>query len=247
MDTIRFSEACARVIGLDYERKSVGLLSEKTVHAVLKEYFEPDHTFHEVKVGTHFADICKDGYITEIQTRSLGNLRKKIDVFLPEYVVRVVYPIPATKYLSWMDPSSGEILSRHKSPKKGSFFDAGREIWALSSFLGHPHLQIHLMLIDMEEYRLQNGWSRNRKRGSERYDRIPLALCDELVLCDPVSYEALFPESLTDDFTAKDFRKATKTSDRVAGALLSVLVRLGIVCKSGQKGRAFLYRRSFFH
>ncbi len=242
MDTIRFAEACARVIGLDYERKSVGLLAEKTVHATLKEYFESDHAFHEIKVGTHFADICKGEHITEIQTRSLGNLRKKLDAFLPNYTVDVVYPIPFVKYLSWMDPVTGEILSRHKSPKKGTFFDAGREIWALSSYLGHPHLRIHLMLIDMEEYRLQNGWSRDGKKGSERYDRIPIALKDEMVLTDGASYDKLFPRDLVGDFTAKEFRKATKTGERVSVSLLSVLVRMGIVLKCGQKGRAFLYR-----
>ena len=39
MDPIRFAEACARVVGVEYERASVGLLAEKTLHAVLKEYF----------------------------------------------------------------------------------------------------------------------------------------------------------------------------------------------------------------
>lgn len=245
MDTVRFSEACARVIGISYERTSVGLLAEKTLHAVLKEYIESDHAFHEVKIGNHHADICKDGHITEIQTRSLGNLRKKLDIFLKDHTVEVIYPIPAEKYVFWMDPLSGEILSSHKSPKKGSFFDAGREIWALSSYLHHPHLKIRLLLIDMEEYRLKNGWSRDGKRGSERYDRIPTALRGELSLDDKASFLALFPDSLTGDFTAKEFRKATKTGERTAPALLSVLVRMGIVEKSGEKGRAFLYHRAF--
>lgn len=244
MDPIRFAEACARVIGVEYERGSVGLLAEKTLHAVLKEYFEPDHSFHEVKIGSHHADICRDGRIIEVQTRSLGNLRKKLSRLLEDYPVTVVYPIPATKYLCWMDPESGEVLSKRKVAKKGSFFDAGRELWALSSLLAHPNLTVCLLRIDMEEYRLQNGWSKDGKRGSERYDRIPLALVDELVLDTPASFEGLFPTGLPERFTAKDFKRAVKGGPRTAPALLSVLVRMGIVVKVGTEGRAFVYKHA---
>ncbi len=244
MDTVRFAEACARVVGLDYERKSVGLLSEKTLHAVLKEYFESDHAFHEVKVGSHHADILRDGHVIEIQTRSLGNLRRKLETLLESYAVTVVYPIPATKYLSWMDPESGEILSRRKVARRGSFYDAGRELWSLCSFLGHPNLTVCLLRIDMEEYRLQNGWSKDKKRGSERYDRIPLALVDELLLSAPSSFESLFPPSLPERFTAKEFRKAVKGGPRTSPALLSVLLRMGIVVKDGKAGRAFIYKHA---
>ena len=243
MDKERFLRACSSVVGIGYARESIGLLAEKTMHAVIKEYMEEDHRFHEVRVGPFYADICRGDEIVEIQTRSLGRLRKKLDAFLPSYHVTVIYPIPAAKHLFWMDPQSGEILSGRRVSKKGSFYDAGRELWAISSYLGHPNLTVRLLLIDMEEYRLQNGYGKDKKRGSERYDRIPVALSDELVLDCPEDFEALFPMGLGEEFTVREFRKAVKGGPRTAPALLSVLVRMGIAEKTGACGRAFLYRR----
>ena len=33
-----------------------------------------------------------------------------------------------------------------------------------------------MLLIDIEEYKLLNGWSYDKKRGSVRYDRIPVGI-----------------------------------------------------------------------
>ena len=42
IDKERFEEAKKKVIGRDRQRLGIGTLSEKTVHAVLKNYYEPD-------------------------------------------------------------------------------------------------------------------------------------------------------------------------------------------------------------
>jgi hypothetical protein len=243
MDEIRFKEACERALDSSYARDSIGLLREKTLHAVLKDYFEPDRDYHEVKLGTHYADIFRDGCVTEIQTRSLDRLREKLRALLPLYRVKVVYPIPATKYLIWMDPESGALAPARKVPKRGSFYDAGRELSRILELLGHPNLTVQLLLIDMEEYRLRNGRSKDKKRGSARYDRIPLALRDELILSSAETYVSLFPQNLPPCFTAKEFRSATKCGPRVAPALLKVLLQQGIICREGKAGKAYLYKK----
>lgn len=66
----------------------------------------------------NFADIYNEHGIIEIQTRQLNKLRDKLSVFLNEYQVRVVYPMPYEKYLSWIEPETGDITSRRKSPKR---------------------------------------------------------------------------------------------------------------------------------
>ncbi|MBP3436291.1 MAG: hypothetical protein J6K61_00080 [Clostridia bacterium] len=241
MDKEKFEAACRSAIGRDYPRSSVGLLSEKTLHAALKLYYEPDLSFHEQKIGPYFADICKEGSIIEIQTASFGRLSEKLSFFLPDYRVTVVYPIPATKYLSWISAENGEILSRRKVGKKGSYYDAGRELYRLLPLLPHENLQIHLLLIDMEELRLQDGWGKGGKRGAHRIERIPKALVGELVLHTKESFAALLPKSLPSPFTVKELRGATKTGPRVCSALLSLLIKMGTVEKTGQKGRAYLY------
>lgn len=49
-ETARFTAATERIIGKNRERNGIGTLSEKTVHAVLKNYYAPDETQHEIPV-----------------------------------------------------------------------------------------------------------------------------------------------------------------------------------------------------
>lgn len=49
-ETARFTAAKERIIGKNRERNGIGTLSEKTVHAVLKNYYAPDETQHEIPV-----------------------------------------------------------------------------------------------------------------------------------------------------------------------------------------------------
>ncbi len=67
-------------------------------------------------------------------------------------------------------------------------------------YLDNPNLHLCLVLIDADEYRLLNGWSRDRKKGSSRFDRIPVELVDELYIGGPADYRL---------FVRRDFLKIT--------------------------------------
>ncbi len=238
----RFEASCARIVGRKYERDTIGILGEKTLHAVLKDFVESDATFHEQRVEGYVADVFRDGEIIEIQTRCLDRLLPKLKAFLPLYPVTVVYPIPATKYLSWIEEDGG-VSPLRKVAKKGSFFDAGRELERILPFLAHPNLSVLLLLVDMQEYRLRNGWGKDKKRGAERHDRIPTALADRLLLNTASSFAALFPPTLSSPFTRKDFRKAIKGGPKNPLALLHVLCEMGVVKRCGKRGNALLYEK----
>ncbi|MFR1214868.1 MAG: hypothetical protein ACLSCV_09370 [Acutalibacteraceae bacterium] len=93
-------QICADLCSREQKRGSIGLLGEKVLHAGLKLYFEPNPDFHEVKINGFVADICNAKGIIEIQTRNLGKLKRKLEVFLEQMPVTIVYPIAHTKYLS---------------------------------------------------------------------------------------------------------------------------------------------------
>ena len=57
IDTERFERARGRVIGIERQRLGIGTLSEKTVHAVLKNYYAPDEDMHEIPIENFVADI----------------------------------------------------------------------------------------------------------------------------------------------------------------------------------------------
>lgn len=237
----QFQKAYGEVVRKERVRGGIGTLSEKTLHAVLKHYFEPDQSKQEVKIGTYYADICTEEGIIEIQTRQFNKLRNKLAYFLQNYPVTIVYPIPYQKWLYWIDEETGEISGGRRSPKKGNFYEAFVELYKIKSFLTHEKLSLCLVLVDIEEYRRLNGWSKDRKRGAHRSDRIPIALHDLFYIHSLEDYKALLPKSLPVAFDSKEFATTAKISMRLAQTSLNILLEVGVVERIGKRGRAYLY------
>ena len=102
-----FIAACEKAVKKEHSLKGIGTLKEKTLHAVLKNFYEPDTSCQEVKIDKFVADIQRDGEVIEIQTRNFNSMRKKLDKFLELYPVTIVYPIVYTKRLYWIDETTG--------------------------------------------------------------------------------------------------------------------------------------------
>jgi len=243
LDQERFREACNIVLCRSTPRNSIGTLSEKTLHAVLKRYYEPDAGRHEIKLGNYVADIVSDDGIIEIQTGNFNKLRNKLKAFLAENIVTLVYPLPHIKWLCWIDKETGEISKRRKSPKVGTPYDAFYELYKIKPLLRHHNLRLVIAMIDIIEYRNLDGWSNDRKRGSSRNERIPLSIASELYLDCPASYVKLLPDSLPEKFTVKDYARASKLSNARAGIALNVLSSVGAILHAGKNGRACVYER----
>ena len=220
----------------------IGTLKEKTVHMVLKKYYEDDIDYHEVAIDKYVADICRDNNIIEIQTGNFNKMRDKLEVFLKDYSVTIVYPIPCQKWLNWLDKDSLEVKSRRKSPKKGTPYQAFYELYKIKNYLKHPNLHLKIVMLDVEEYRLLNGWSEDKKRGSVRYDRIPLRIDQEIDIDDIKDYMQLIPYDLPEEFLAKDYAKVAKLTPRKASAALNILSYLNLIQKIGKKRNAFVYQ-----
>lgn len=250
IDNERFTEVCNFIINREKNSNKIGTLGEKTVHAVLKYYLEPSETLHEQKIVSYYADIAREldnekTEIVEIQTGNFNVLRKKLDCFLTFANVTIVYPIPYRKWISWIDEETGEVTKKRKSPKMGSFYMVFPELYKIKSYLKNPNLNIQLLLIDMEEYRLLNGWSVDKKKGSSRHDRIPVALEEELVLQSAEDYQVFVSDGLPEKFTSKEFQKASKLTLSKAQTALNILYYMGVVERVGKQGNAYIYRRCF--
>lgn len=241
-DKDRFEEARRKVIGVDRQRLGIGTLSEKTVHAILKNYYEPDEDRQEIPIENYVADIYVDGEIIEIQTGQFNRMRDKLNIFLPLYPVTIVYPIPREKYLIWIDEVSGELSAPRKSPKRGNPYHAFPELYKIKMFLKSPNLRFKLALVDMEEYRLLNGWSRDRKKGSVRFDRIPTQLVEEVGIDCVQDYLQFVPYELEEPFTAKEFAGTVHITPKLAGIVLNLLYYVEAVERVGKKGNAYLYK-----
>lgn len=241
IDREAFEAARKKVIGVDRKRSGIGTLSEKTVHAILKNYYEPDEEKQEIPIENYVADIFSDGRIMEIQTRQFNKMRNKLSAFLPLYPVTIVYPIPREKWIIWIDEESGELSRKRKSPAKGNVYLAFIELYKIKMYLKNPNLRVKLVLMDMEEYKLLNGWSRDKKRGSSRYDRIPTELVEEVDITRIEDYMQFVPYDLEEEFTSKEFAKAAHIPVKLAQTVLNILYDIGTVTRTGKKGRKYLY------
>jgi len=242
----RFATLCGETVAA---RGGIGTLGEKTLHAVLKNFFEPDAEAHEIRVGPYVADIVGEGGIVEIQTGNFHALRKKLAAFLEAAPVTVAYPLAHCKWLLWVDPESGDTTARRKSPRVGNFPDALWELERIKALLARPNLRLSLLLVDLEEYRLRDGWSADKKKGSHRYERIPLALAGRLDLRSPEDWRspeaqaAFFPPGLPCPFTSKDYAKAARLNIHAAQTALRMLALMGAAVRCGKRGNLFLYER----
>lgn len=242
-DKERFLFVCENIIHSAHTENGIGTLSEKTIHSILKYYLEPDASYHEIKTGRYIADIRTPDGIYEIQTRQFNKLRNKLEAFLKEYSVTVVYPIPHIKYLRWINEETGEISPARKSPKTGVFQSVFYELYKIKPYLTHPNFHLILMLIDLEEYRFLNGYSKDRKKGSTRSDRIPTALYASETIMSVSDYRKLIPAELSDIFTARDFAKACHVNMTIAQPAVNVLTHVGAIQHIGKDGHAYLYKK----
>lgn len=240
-DREAFENAKKKIIGVDRQRLGIGTLSEKTVHAILKNYYQPDEDKQEIPIENYVADIYADGEIIEIQTRQFDKMRGKLQTFLPLYPVTVVYPIPRQKWIIWIDEESGELSRKRKSPVTGNPYMVFPELYKIKMFLRDPHLRLRLAMLDMEEYRLLNGWSRDRKKGASRYDRIPTEFVQELETDCPEDFMQFVPLELEGAFTCAEFAEAARISTSLARITLNILLHMGTVERTGKKGRQYLY------
>ncbi len=245
-DKRRFDECTKSVLSGKSRLNGIGTLGEHTLHAILKLFLEPDTAFHEQKICGFVADILRGDEIIEIQTRAFSLLRKKLSAYRGKYRVTVVYPIDAQKYISWIDPDSGEISERHKSPKRGKSWQILRELYALCPIMPLHNVRFMLVFVNTEEYRVLSGRSRDKKHfGAARYERVPTELCDIINLEAAEDFAVLIPPTLGDTFTAAEFAKAAKMTPRAVGYAIRALTTLGIIEHTSNEGRAYVYTRKY--
>ena len=249
MGNIEFNRA--RFLNLAYAasleshaRFNIGTYKEKKLHLVLKHYFTDSSESLEIPVEGFIADIKNAEGITEIQTSGFASMREKLEAFLPLGPLTVVYPIAKRKWVSWIEPETGDISPKNRSPKTGRPFDVIPELIYIRDYLTHPNLRIRTVLLEIEEYRMLDGKrSRSRKRGSHRYERIPTDIFGIYDFASPADYIACLPE-LPELFTAAELIAAAKYRGHDVSAVMRVLEAAGAIVREGKRGRAFQYRIS---
>ena len=240
----RFHNALISVTS-DRDRPTIGTLSEKTIHAVIKNYIESDEDKQEIPIGTHVADIYTGDHIYEIQTKNLKRLGEKLTEFLPIYKVTVVHPVIRKRKIYWIDPATGEMTNpRRTSPKVGSIEFAIREVYGIKDYINDPNLSVRLVVIDADEFRIKNGYGKDNKKYGTWLDKVPTDIIDDITFECPEDYLQLLPADIPEEFTVSEAARLGMKRDE-ASLIIAFLSKINVIEKIGKKGRSFLYRLKY--
>lgn len=220
-------------------------LNESDLHKTLKVlYAETYEGKTEVEQNGHIYDIVtKKGNIIEIQTRNLSKLLPKImDTIEKGHNVKIVHPVIIRKTIILRD-TDGNIISKRKSPKKGSIYNLFPELTGIYPILLNKHFSLEILEINMIEERIKSPapvQSKNQKRRFKK-DWIKSNKILEEILCTKIfnckeNYINLLPADLPDSFCAKDLKLSLQkdktlpsSAEKQAHLILWVLKHMNLI------------------
>lgn len=227
-----------------HSTSSIGTLNEKPLHAALKSWYAKVNDKFEVDVDGYVVDILRDDLVIEIQTKNFSTIRRKLANLSDRYPIRLVYPIPAEKWIIKVDKDENTQLSRRKSPKRGRFQDLFEELVSFPSFMMKPNFALEVLLIQEEEIRTHDPQRAWRRRGWVTQERRLLDVIEGRRFSNPKDLMTLFPQSIEGEFTTSDLATTLQISSRLAGKMAYCLREMKAILPVGKKGNAILYTRA---
>jgi hypothetical protein len=222
--------------------KSIGTRFESSLHRDLKYRYAGQNGQTEAEVGGFVADgISAEGEFIEVQTGSFGPLKKKAQSLALLGKVRIIHPIIINKYIEVFD-KDGKRKYRRKSPRRGNQWDIFDALIHAPELPLIPGLVIELALIDVVETRVSDGKGSWRRKGVSIHDRKLLSFHEKIIFKKPADYLRFVPMKKTEEFTSNLLSEKTGINIVLARKTLYVLVKLGIVKKTGKKRNTLLFK-----
>ena len=231
-----------RVLGDKISRSGIGTYSEKSLHKILKNTLEPDCSNHEISHLGFVAEIKNECGIIEIQTKAFKNLRDKLDAFVPDGNVTVVYPMYKNIYRHKMT-ADGEITDGRLSPKHQRIYDSAYELYNIREYLKCENLRVLLLFLSVEEY-VREGIEvkvAGRKRTKVRLERIPYRIEEAVEFSAKADYLKLLPNGLPESFSITDVNKCCGKGFKRGFSIISILKSLDLLTEGVKVGREIKY------
>ena len=243
-DRLAFDNIVHRMAVEGREEAGIGTYKEKSLHYVLKNFFCSDSNSHEVAYKGYVADIMEDGYITEIQSSSLSGMKGKLDAFLTDNTVRIVFPIIEKRNIVWINTVTGDMKRSPRSVSGDNIYVLLRQLIYIIDYLRDPSLMITVVKLHADDYRLLDGRGKDRKIAATKVDTVPTELVDIADMVFPCDLYDLLPESLPEVFTREEIAKATRLRGRALWAVLKVFEEMRVILKTEPLGRKHRYMRA---
>jgi hypothetical protein len=221
----------------------IGMLNEKPLHAVLKEWYAQPGDRFETPVDGYVVDIVRDGLLIEIQTRNFSAIKTKLAKLTSSHRLRLVYPVAAEKWILSLPKDEHSQMRRRKSPKRGTPAQVFSELASVPRLITSSNFSLEVLLIQEEEVRYYDGKRGWRRRGWIVHERRLLDVLERRVFETPADLCDLLPESLDDGFDTSDLAIALKVHRRLAQQMAYCLRECGELTPVGKHGNAILYAR----
>lgn len=219
---------------------NIGSLGEGTLHLVLKNYISANRENQEVKFGKKIIDVFLDGKAYEIQTSSFSSLKSKLSEFLPQIPVTIIYPVIREKRIAWTDAETGEISSYRKSPKKETVLSIFNQLVYIKDFLSDKNLSFAIFELSVDETKLLCGYSKDKKKGSVRLNRIPKKLHSIEQFANFKEFTAFLPQK-DKEFSAKTLSKHLKSDISLSRKIIYCMLHAGIIEHTRTENREKFY------
>lgn len=218
---------------------------ETTLHRQLKSLYATGDQ-KEVALDRYRIDaIDEQGRLVEVQCAGLSAIRDKIRRLVKSHDVVVVKPIITRKVLVKRKRKNGKVVSRRRSPSRGTGVDLFEDLVHFCNVFPHKRLTLELAFVEIEEHRLpplKRRWSRKKYRVE---DRSLLEVHDRVQLVHATDLNGLFPNGLpSGQFTTAELAKQIGEPRWVAQKIAYCLRKTGAVDVVGKNRNAIVYEEA---
>jgi len=219
----------------------IGILSEKSLHSALKDWYAQTGDRLEVEMDGFHIDIKRHNLLIEIQTANFSSLKRKLRILVEKNPLRLVYPIPEEKWIVRLGADGISQLGRRKSPKRGNIFHLFHELVSIPDLIGHPNFSLEVLLIQEEEIRCNDGNGSWRRKGLSIRDRRLIGVLNQYLFTKPTEFLMLLPPELPRPFSTLELAECIGQPRWLAQKMAYCLRHMGMIKITGKKGNAWLY------
>lgn len=218
------------------------LMNEYSLHSEIKAAYSLPGDMFEARLGKFIVDILRGDMAVEVQTKNFSALREKLRVLAKTNRVRLVYPLPEVRWITYLDRDSG-VIKKRKSPRRGKLTDVFRELVMIPEMPGEANFSMEVLLIVEEEVRREDGRGSWRRRGASIVDRRLLGINGRVLFRDRADYLRLLPESLVGAFTNSELAKSANITVGTARQITYCLRKSGMIRVVESKGRSLVFQK----
>ena len=216
---------------------------ETSLHRQLKLLYAGEEGETEVRMGRYRIDAVVGDELVEIQHGGLGVIRDKIRTLVKKHPVRVVKPIIANKLLVKLSSRGGKIVSRRKSPKRGTLLNLFDDLVHFTNVFPHRRLTLEVLLVDIEEYRYPGHGKRRRWRKNDhtREDQHLVEVRETHLFRTASDLWKLAPTNLPKPFHTGHLAEQLEIDRWIAQRMAYCFREMKVIRQVGKEGNALLY------